>query len=202
MTRPIHQSARGGVTLIEVLVVIGLIGILLGLLFPAVQQVRAAALRSKCQNNMRQIGLALHHYHAVHGHIPPGKEFHFLSNEPDSILSWQALILPEMEQGALWAASVQACAQTNLPYRNPPHVGYATVIPKATMSYGSTGPCVVLLQQDLNFVIKAGLKVDGKFGSNTQGAVETFQGKKPGCTGGVDGIAGKYTMSCLVAGSG
>ena len=96
-------------------------------------------------------------------------------------------------------AAAVSCAQYS--FTNP-YLGFATVIPKAIMSYGSTGPCVVLLQQDLNFVIKAGLKVDGKFGSNTQGAVETFQGQKPGCTGGVDGIAGKYTMSCLVAGSG
>ena len=59
-----------------------------------------------------------------------------------------------------------------------------------------------MLQQDLNFVDKAGLKVDGDFGPKTLAAVETFQGDNLACTRGVDGIAGHYTMSCLVAGSG
>jgi len=97
------------------------------------------------------------------------------------------------------SAVADSCAQYS--FTNP-HLGFATVIPKATLSYGSKGPCVVILQQDLNYMIRAGLKVDGVFGSKTQGAVETYQGRKPGCTGGVDGIAGHYTMSCLAAGSG
>jgi hypothetical protein len=83
-----------------------------------------------------------------------------------------------------------------------PYLGFRTEIPTATLSYGSTGPCVVILQQDLNFVIHAGLKVDGDFGPKTLAAVETFQGRNLACTRGVDGIAGHYTMSCLVAGSG
>ena len=98
------------------------------------------------------------------------------------------------------SAATATCAQYS--WTNP-NLGFATLIPKAVMSYGSTGPCVVLLQQELNFADKAGLQTDGQFGSLTQKAVETFQGSEPGCTGGVDGIAGKYTMSCLdVAGSG
>jgi peptidoglycan hydrolase-like protein with peptidoglycan-binding domain len=59
-----------------------------------------------------------------------------------------------------------------------------------------------MLQQDLNFVIVFGLKVDGDFGPKTFSAVETYQGENRGCTRGVDGIAGHYTMSCLAAGSG
>jgi prepilin-type N-terminal cleavage/methylation domain-containing protein/prepilin-type processing-associated H-X9-DG protein len=102
---------RKGFTLLELLVVIAIIGVLLGLLLPAVQMVRESASRLSCTNNLKQIGLALHNYHEVNGRFPPAVVMPYGSLNDDSYTNhaispfgpnWAVYLLPYIGEDNLF----------------------------------------------------------------------------------------------------
>lgn len=122
-----NHDRRAAITLIELLIVIAIIAVLTGLLLAAVQQVRSAAARMRCQNNARQLGLALHQFHDANHAFPPGHRSLF-NRDLMPFSGWTLSVLPYVEQQALFNKARATYFVVPFPFINPPHTGLNTVV--------------------------------------------------------------------------
>jgi len=173
-------NRRAGFTLIELLVVIAIITILIALLLPAVQQVRQAAGRVQCRNNLKQIGLALHNYHDSFNVFPPTLCL-TLSGAPYGEWGPQARLLPYLDQ-----ANLYSLINFSLPYESQVLVTRARIPSYICPSEANDRASVQdgISQYPLNYAANLGTWLvfdpvtgqtgDGAFGPNSQIGIRDF----------------------------
>lgn len=122
---------RSGMSLLETLIVMGIVLTLLALAVPAIQRARSAADGVGCKSRLGQIGIALANFHNDYGRFPPPQHVASTTIADQTIMTrggWRVQLLPYLEQTGLWRQSVAAWEQSKRPYEVPPHVGYITPV--------------------------------------------------------------------------
>lgn len=181
------RTSREAFTLLELLVVVGIIGTLLGLLLPAIQKIRAAAARLKCQNNLRQLGLALHQFHDVNQVLPPGHRS-LLNRDRLPFSGWPLSALPFIEQQPLYDSAVAAYRWLPLPLVNPPHSGLSTVVPVFTCpSDGRIATPQLALREKITVAFTSYLGISGKTYQTRDGVF--YQNSRVSLTSVTDGTS-------------
>lgn len=202
---PSEASTRvAGFTLIELCVVIAIVGVLISLLLPAVQQAREAARRAACGNNLRQLGVALHHFHSTFEKFPPGR-----GDPLPGVFSAQSYLLAHLEQSAVQVGidfqqapttfSVAggvvydgtanlAAAKSRIAVLQCPSDPFAGGVPGS--EFGST-----------NYAANAGSGLK-RFGSLTDGDGVFFKGSRIGLRDLTDGSTNTVAMSERLIGTG
>jgi prepilin-type N-terminal cleavage/methylation domain-containing protein len=154
----LRTTRRRGFTLIELLVVIAIIAILIGLLLPAVQKVREAANRIKCDNNLKQLGLAAQDYHDTQGHLPPGIGYYPPARGAFGTYFFH--LLPYVEQDNLYQSALGS-----VPF--PPPCGPTTVYYPGNNNVYSQRVAVFLCPSDPSVGSDGVVKINGfSFGAS------------------------------------
>src|SRR5438067_613159 len=128
--RVVASCRRPALTLIELIVTISIVVLLSGLALPLVQKVRDSANRAGCAGHLREVGLALHHYHDTNGTLPAGSApwvAYRWWEIFDASMPWHVRLLPFIEQDSLFQQSASAYTMDHHQMATPPHVGHVVL---------------------------------------------------------------------------
>jgi len=158
MSQP-KSEARTGATLIELMLVLAIVGVLSGLLLAGVQQVRAAADRASCKNNMKQLGMAIQNFESSRGEFPQSGRLGI------TFVQWRTLLLPYLERDDLWRSAEAACGAEFRSWLSPPHTCVNAMVPTFACPSDWRLSAVHAVREGINMAFGSYLGVNGSLHS-------------------------------------